>query len=59
MKSNYQMRRFLLCLSFTLMQLIPFSCGQSILRLVTPVFLDDSISILDRVVTLVAPLVLP
>lgn len=42
-----------------LFQLIPFSCGRSILNLVTPVFFDDSFSILDRIVAAVAPLVLP
>ena len=43
-----------------LMQLIPFDClGQNILRLVTPVYLDDTHNLLERIVTFVAPLVLP
>lgn len=42
-----------------LCQLIPFSCGRGILNLVTPVFLDDTVNILDWVVKAVAPLVLP
>lgn len=42
-----------------LMQIIPFGCGQPILRLVTPILLDDTGNILDAVVKLVAPLVLP
>ncbi|MFO0840058.1 MAG: hypothetical protein U1D55_16245 [Phycisphaerae bacterium] len=40
-------------------QLIPFSCGQTILRLVTPVLLDDTVNGLDRLIEAVAPLVLP
>ncbi|MBK8914567.1 MAG: hypothetical protein IPM64_08190 [Phycisphaerales bacterium] len=43
-----------------LMQLIPFGClGQGILRTVTPMLLDDTVNILDRVIRAVAPLVLP
>ena len=45
--------------SVTLLQLIPFSCGQDILRVVTPFLLNDTTNILDFVVTAVAPLVLP
>ncbi|MBL8881043.1 MAG: hypothetical protein JNG88_18155 [Phycisphaerales bacterium] len=49
-----------LCLvGAVVMQLIPFGCGQPILRLVTPILLDDTFNILDSVVHLVAPLVLP
>ncbi len=40
-------------------QLIPFSCGQEILRLVTPILLDDTVNFLDALVETVAPLVLP
>lgn len=42
-----------------MLQIIPFGCGQSILRLVTPVLLDDTSNILDFVIRAVAPLVLP
>ncbi len=42
-----------------LMQVIPFACGQNILRTVTPVLLDDTYNVLDWVIRLVAPLVLP
>lgn len=43
-----------------LLQLIPFGCGgQEILRLATPVFLDDTNNILDAVVRALAPLLLP
>lgn len=41
------------------LQLIPFSCGRTILNLVTPVFFDETFGILDRIVAAVAPLVLP
>ena len=43
----------------TVMAVIPFSCGQSILRLVTPVYLNDAVNALDAIVSFVAPLVLP
>ena len=49
----------LLVLGGVVCQLIPFGCGQGILRLVTPVFLDDTVGLLDGIVTAVAPLVLP
>ncbi|MBW7904258.1 MAG: hypothetical protein LC135_13015 [Phycisphaerae bacterium] len=39
--------------------LIPFSCGQGILRAVTPVLLDDTRNALDAIIRAVAPLVLP
>ncbi len=39
-------------------QFLPFGCSQNILRLVTPVLLDDTVNILDNVITAVAPLVL-
>ncbi len=42
-----------------LTQIIPFACGQPILRLVTPILLDDTRNFLDGVVRAVAPLVLP
>ncbi|MCG3129226.1 MAG: hypothetical protein CHACPFDD_04144 [Phycisphaerae bacterium] len=48
-----------LSLGGVLMQLIPFSCGQPILRAVTPFLMDDAFNILDRVIFAVAPLVLP
>lgn len=49
-----------LCLAGSVLtQLIPFGCGQPILRLVTPILLDDTFNMLDSVVHLVAPLVLP
>jgi hypothetical protein len=59
MKTMMNLRRVAFILSGTMVALIPFSCGQEILRLVTPVYLDSSVSILDRIVTAVAPLVLP
>lgn len=40
-------------------QVIPFGCGQPILRLVTPILLDDTSNILDALIRAVAPLVLP
>ncbi len=43
----------------TLFQIIPFSCGQPILRLVTPILLDDTSNGLDWLIRAVAPLVLP
>ncbi len=46
-------------LSACLWQIIPFGCGQEILRLVTPILLDDTYNVLDGVVRAVAPLVLP
>lgn len=49
----------LLATGGVLMQVIPFGCGQPILRLVTPILLDDTFNFLDSVVHLVAPLVLP
>lgn len=49
----------LLVLSGIVCQIIPFGCGQGILRLVTPVFLDDTVGLLDGIVRAVAPLVLP
>ena len=45
--------------STTVFAVIPFACGQTILRAVTPVFLNDTVNALDAIVTLVAPLVLP
>lgn len=42
-----------------LFALIPFSCGQGILRAVTPVLLDGTSNVLDAVIKAVAPLVLP
>jgi hypothetical protein len=39
--------------------LIPFSCGQGILRAVTPVLLDDTRNALDALIGAVAPFVLP
>ncbi len=42
-----------------LMAIIPFGCGQPILRFVTPFLLDDTTNFLDRVIWTVAPLVLP
>lgn len=42
-----------------LMQLIPFGCGQPILRFVTPYLLDDTNNIVDAIIRAVAPLVLP
>jgi hypothetical protein len=42
-----------------LFQLIPFACGQDILRLVSPVLLDDRYNALDTVVRFLAPLLLP
>lgn len=39
--------------------IIPFGCGQPILRLVTPVLLDDTTNVLDKLIRAVAPLVLP
>ena len=42
-----------------LSQIIPFACGQDILRLVTPILLDDTYNVLDFVVRAVSPLVLP
>ena len=60
MSKNSLTRKFqLLAAAGILLQLIPFSCGRSILNLVTPVFFDDTFSILDRIVAAVAPLVLP
>lgn len=59
MNKLMKLRRAALLASGTLCAIIPFSCGQEILRLVTPVYLDSSVSILDRIVTAVAPLVLP
>ncbi len=59
---TYAMRRrlALLALGGVALQLIPFQgCGRNILNLVTPVFFDDTFGILDAIVTLVAPLVLP
>lgn len=59
-RSNRAKWAAMLAFGGILTQLIPFGCiGQDILRLVTPVYFDDTISILDRIVTLVAPLVLP
>lgn len=43
----------------TLAQIIPFGCGQEILRTVTPYLLDDRINALDALIGAVAPLVLP
>ena len=59
MTKMMKLRRAALVLSGMLCAIIPFSCGQEILRLVTPVYLDSSVSILDKIVSAVAPLVLP
>ncbi|MCC6357291.1 MAG: hypothetical protein IT450_00995 [Phycisphaerales bacterium] len=59
-RSSFRRRAWLmLAIGGVLMQVIPFGCGQSILRLVTPILLDDTFNVLDGVVRLVAPLVLP
>lgn len=59
-RSSFRRRTwFMLATGGILMQVIPFGCGQSILRLVTPILLDDTFNVLDGVVRLVAPLVLP
>ncbi len=59
-RSSFRRRAWLmLATGGVLMQVIPFGCGQSILRLVTPILLDDTFNVLDGVVRLVAPLVLP
>ncbi len=42
-----------------LTQIIPFGCGQEILRTVTPYLLDDRNNALDAIIRAVAPLVLP
>lgn len=42
-----------------IVQLIPFGCGQPILRFVTPYLLDDTNNIVDAIIRAVAPLVLP
>ncbi|GMU82687.1 MAG: hypothetical protein AMXMBFR47_25580 [Planctomycetota bacterium] len=59
-RSSFRRRAWLmLATGGVLMQVIPFGCGQPILRLVTPILLDDTFNVLDGVVRLVAPLVLP
>lgn len=61
MKNQAAARRAMkmLACGAVLMQIIPFGCGQDILRLVTPVLLDDTYNVLDAVIRAVAPLVLP
>lgn len=59
-RSYRRARRALLVLSTgTMMQVIPFGCGQPILRAVTPILLDDTNNILDMVLRVIAPLLLP
>lgn len=59
-RSSFRRRAWLMfAAGGVVMQVIPFGCGQPILRLVTPILLDDTFNMLDGVVRLVAPLVLP
>ncbi len=61
-KSSMRWMRRLAVMSATggiMLQIIPFGCGQPILRLVTPVLLDDTSNVLDFIIRAVAPLVLP
>ncbi len=59
--TNGMLRKYaaVCALSGILVQVIPFACGQNILRTVTPVLLDDTYNLLDWVIRAVAPLVLP
>lgn len=54
-----QRRAAWLAAAGVMLQLIPFSCGQGILRAVTPILLDDTSNMLDALIKAVAPLVLP
>ncbi len=49
----------LLASTGVMFQLIPFGCGQNILHLVSPILLDGTNNFLDRVLAVIAPLVLP
>lgn len=45
--------------SGVLLQVIPYGCGRNILHAVAPILLDGTTNILDQVIGVVAPLVLP
>jgi hypothetical protein len=56
---SWRRRLALIACGGFMLQIIPFSCGQPILKLVTPVLLDDTYNPLDFLIRAVAPLVLP
>ena len=58
-RRGFPFNRIAMCGAMAVFALIPFSCGQNILHLVSPILLDDTHNVLDAVVAAVAPLVLP
>lgn len=58
-RPRWYVRHWLLISSLGCLPAIPFACAQPLLRATTPILLDDTVNILDQVVWLLAPILLP
>ena len=58
-RARWHVQHWLLWSSLGCLPALPFACAQPLLRATTPILLDDTVNILDQVVWLLAPFLLP